>query len=134
MSSFQPPPEFFVDRSLGRHQVAAQLRSVGWRIRTHHEVYGVRDERVADVEWIADCDRLGLAVLSKDRRLRYRPAEIEAIARSAVPIFVLVGGSLRADEQVARFERNRLELELRATEGGPALWAVHATHIERLFP
>jgi len=29
-------PEFFVDRSLGRHQVPDGLREAGWTLRTHH--------------------------------------------------------------------------------------------------
>jgi len=37
---------------------------------THYEVYGDRDERVSDVEWLEYCAAHQLVVLSKDRRLR----------------------------------------------------------------
>lgn|GEM_PF-3028076 len=94
MSRSQRQLEFFLDRSLGRHRVAHALRAAGWTVRTHHEVFGERDQEVPDVEWLELCGREGLPVLTKDRRLRYRPAEIEAIRRFAVRAFVLTGGSL----------------------------------------
>lgn len=134
MSPSQRPPEFFIDRSLGRHRVPEALRSAGWSLRTHHEVYGERDESVPDVEWLELCGKLDLAVLSKDRRIRYRPTEIDAIRRFGVRAFVLTSGSLRADEQAARFERSRLRIEEACVATGPALFAVQATRIVQVFP
>jgi hypothetical protein len=61
VSHSQPQPELFVDRSLGRHRVAEVLRKAGWTLRTHHEVYGGRDEEVPDVELLQLCGREGLA-------------------------------------------------------------------------
>lgn len=70
-------------------------------MRTHHEIYGERDEQVPDVEWLELCGRRMLPVLSKDRRLRYRPAEIEAIRCFSVCAFLLTSGSLLAAEQAS---------------------------------
>jgi hypothetical protein len=134
VSPSQRPLEFFVDRSLGRHRVPEALRGAGWTLRTHHEVYGERDEHVADVEWLELCGELGLPVLSKDRRIRYRPAEIEAIRRFEVRAFVLTSGSLRADEQAVRFERNRVRIEEACFAASPALFAVQANRIVKIFP
>jgi hypothetical protein len=67
------PPEFFLDRSLGGHDVANALRQAGWVIRTHLEVYGDRDQNVEDVEWLELCGRQGWPALTMDRRIRYRP-------------------------------------------------------------
>jgi hypothetical protein len=51
----QPPPEFFVDRSLGRHIVPDAIRALGFVVHTMAEVYpGGEDESVADGRWIAD--------------------------------------------------------------------------------
>ena len=47
MSRSQQPLEFFVDRSLGRRRVPQALRDAGWTLRTHHEIYGERDEQAA---------------------------------------------------------------------------------------
>lgn len=134
MSPSRRPLEFFIDRSLGRHRVPEALREAGWTLRTHHEVYGGRDEQVPDVEWLELCGRLGLPVLSKDRRLRYRPAEIEAIRRFGVHAFLLTGGSLPAAEQAVRFDRNRKSIEERCTADGPSIYAVQALRIVRMFP
>lgn len=133
MSPSRPPPEFFVDRSLGRHRVAHALRESGWLLRTHHEVFGDRDEHVPDVEWLEYCGRRGLPVLSKDRRLRYRPEEIAAIRRHRVRAFVLTRGSLRAAEQTARFEASRGAIVAASMEAGPFVYAVHADRIVRIF-
>jgi uncharacterized protein with PIN domain len=128
------PLEFFVDYSLGRHRVAQALRAAGWLLRTHHEVYGERDEEVADEEWLELCGREGLPVLTKDRRLRYRPAEIAAIRRFGVRAFVLTGGSLTAAEQAARFERSRPRIEAACNACGPFVYAVQAERIVKIFP
>jgi len=126
--------EFFLDRSLGRHRVAEGLRAAGWTLRTHHEVYGDRDEEVPDTEWLELCGREDLPVLTKDRRLRYRPAEIQAIRRFGVRAFVLTGGSLTAAEQAARFDRSRTRIEEACAAAGPFVYAVHAERIVRIFP
>jgi len=126
--------EFFLDRSLGRHRVAHALRAAGWTVRTHHEVFGERDEEVPDVEWLELCGREDLPVLAKDRRLRYRPAEIRAIRRFGVRAFVLTGGSLTAAEQAARFDRSRPRIEQACAAAGPFIYAVHAGRVVRIFP
>jgi hypothetical protein len=132
--SSDAPLEFFVDRNLGRRQVPNALRGAGWVLRTHHEVYGNRDEEVPDVEWLEFCGRERLPVLTKDRNLRYRPAEIDSIRRYGVRVFVLTGGSLRADEQAARFDRSRQRIEEACQETGPFIYAVHVDRIVRIFP
>jgi hypothetical protein len=107
---------------------------VGWRLRTHHEVYSVRDEEVPDVEWLEMCGREQLPVLSKDRRLRHRPEEIAAITRFEVRAFVLARGGLRAAEQAARFEGNRAAIESACRDSGPSVYAVHKERVVRIFP
>lgn len=134
MSRSPQQPEFFVDRNLGRHGVPQALRDRGWVLRTHHEIYGERDENVLDVEWLELCGSNDMPVLSKDRRLRYRPAEIDAIRRHGVRAFVLTAGSLSGLEQASRFDRNRARIEEACLETGPFIYAVHVNRIARLFP
>jgi hypothetical protein len=80
------------------------------------------------------CGAESLHVLSKDRRLRYRPAEIASIRRHEVRAFVLTRGGLRAVDQAARFERNREAIEIACADPGAAVYAVHADRIIRVFP
>jgi len=114
--------------------VPQALRGLGWAIRTHHEVFGDRDEQIRDVEWLELCGRENLPALSKDRRLRYRPAEIEAIRSFRVRAFVLTAGSLSAPEQSARFDRSRVRIEEACLETGPFIYAVYANRVVRIFP
>lgn len=134
MSPSPSPPEFFVDRSLGRRDVPNGLRAAGWILRTHAEVYGARDEQVADVEWLELCGREGWPVLTKDRRLRYRPAEIAAIRRFGVQAFALTSASLTGAEQAQRLIFNAGRIETACADAGPFVYAVHATRIVRVFP
>ncbi len=127
-------PEFFVDRSLGGRDVAESLREAGWTLRTHAEVYGSRDERVRDVEWLELCGREGWPVLTMDRRIRYRRAEIAAIRRHKVKAFVLTSGNLTAADQAQRFIRNAARIDESCGDRGPFVYAVHAQRIVRIFP
>lgn len=73
-------PDLFLDRSLGRRQVPDLLRAAGLRLRTLSEVYGIpADEDVADVDWLERAGASGWVVLMKDERIRYRPAERQAL-------------------------------------------------------
>ena len=131
MSSSLPRPEFFLDRTLGRRIVAAGLRDLGWSVVTHHELFGDRDQDVDDVEWIDECSRRGSPVLSNDKRIRYRPAEIAAIRSSAVRIFVLSSGSLKAEQQVELLHRHRDEILELAALKGPLLCSVQMNRVVR---
>jgi predicted nuclease of predicted toxin-antitoxin system len=125
-------PEFFVDRSLGRHHVPDALRKAGWRLRTHVEVFGERDEQVTDVEWLEYCGREGLIVLAKDRRLRYRPNEIAVIRAHKLKAFVLSRGHLKAADQIKRFLDNAERIEEACSDPGPFIYSVQARRIVRL--
>jgi len=127
-------PEYFVDRSLGRHRVADLLREAGWTVHKHVEVFRERDESVSDIEWLEYCGRQQLVVLTKDRRLRYRPREIAAIRRYRVKAFVLTSGNLRAAEQARRFLDQEQRIEAACSDSGPFVYAVRADRIVRLFP
>ncbi len=127
-------PEFFLDKSLGGRDVADALRRAGWNVRTHHEVYGDRDQEIQDIEWLQDCGRQGWPALTMDRRIRYRPAEIAAVRRCAVGLFALTSGNLTAADQAQRFIRNEARIEAACEQAGPFMYAVHADRIVRIFP
>lgn len=103
-------------------------------LRTHIEVYGDHDQAIEDVEWLELCGSRGWSVLTKDRRIRYRPAEIAAIRRHRVRAFALASGSLRAPDQAAHFLANEAAITLASIEPGPIIYAVFADRIERIFP
>lgn len=134
MPPSQSLPEFFIDRSLARRDVAEALRSAGWLVCTHLEVFGDRDQEVTDVEWLELCGREGWIVLTMDRRIRYHRAEIAAIRRHRVRAFVLTSGNLSASQQAQRFVANAERIYAASEARGPLVYTVHPTRIVRIFP
>jgi hypothetical protein len=80
------------------------------------------------------CGRNDWVVLAKDKRIRYRPAEIDAVRRFGVRAFVLTSGNLSAADQVERFLANESRILAACERLGPFVYAVHAKGIERIFP
>lgn len=127
-------PEFFIDRSLARRDVAEALRGAGWLVRTHLEVFGDRDQEITDVEWLELCGREEWIVLTMDRRIRYHRAEIAAIRRHRLRAFVLTSGNLSASQQAQRFVANAERILVACEAPGPFVYTVHPTRIVRIFP
>ena len=134
MAPSRSRPEFFVDRSLGGHDVARALRHAGWKIHTHLEVYGARDQRVEDVEWLELCGKRGWGALTMDRRIRYRPAEIAAIRRHRVETVRAHERQSDRDRAGGAVLRNATRIDIACEATGPLVCAVHADRIVRIFP
>lgn len=47
----------------------------------------------------------GLPVLTKDTRIRYTPAELGALRRADVRLFVLISGNLKSEQMAEAFVR-----------------------------
>lgn len=135
MSPPARPPKFFLDRSLGRIIVPSILRSAGWDLVTLAEHYGVpQDESVTDVQWIEDAASRGWPILIKDKRIRYRPAEIDAVIRAEARCFVITRGDLTSAETANRFLACVVAIHEAAAEPGPWIYAVHTDRLDRLYP
>ena len=82
----QREPTLFLDRNLGKHIVANRLRSEGMAVEVH-------DDHLApdapDEDWIALVGRKNWLAITKDRNIRYRAAELEAIRRHSARVFVI---------------------------------------------
>lgn len=135
MSRPEQPPRFFLDRSLGRKAVPEALRADGWDVITLAEHYGTpADELVADVTWIEEAARRGWPILMKDKRIRYRPAEIAAVAEHQARCFVITRGDLRSADMAQRFITNKTAMLTAAAEPGPYIYSVLTDRISRLYP
>jgi hypothetical protein len=129
------PFEFFIDRSLGRHQVPQALRKAGLTVHTMAEVYGEQaGQRLKDEFWLEGIGRRGWIVLMKDDAIRRRPAEREALIASAVRAFCLTNAQLRGAEQAERLVTNRHRILAQARQPGPYIYGVYADRIARLWP
>lgn len=135
MSSPEAPPRFFLDRSLGRKAVPAALRADGWDLITLAEHYGVpADEQVADVDWITEAAAHGWPILMKDKRIRHRHVEREAVIAYQARCFVVTRGDLTSTEMVSRFIGSKAAILAAAAQPGPYIYSVQVSRISRLYP
>ena len=84
--SSKPPRKdspFYLDRNMGKHVIADELRAVGSAVELH-------DEHLApDEDWISLVGRNAWLAITKDKNIRYRAAEIEAIKQYRAKVFVV---------------------------------------------
>lgn len=130
----EKPPEFFVDRSLGKSVVEA-LRETGLTVHSMADVYGEeRAQRLADAVWLGDAGRKDWIVLTKDDAIRRRPAERDALTKAAVRCFCLTTAQLRGAAQIERFVNNRNRILRQARKPGPYIYGVYESGLKRLWP
>lgn len=135
MSSPEQPPRFFLDRSLGRKAVPEALRAEGWDIVTLAEHYGMpADEQVPDTDWIREAARQGWPILMKDKRIRRRQAEINAVIAHQARCFVITRGDLPSADMASRFIANRMAIFTAVTQPGPYIFSVQTERLLRLYP
>jgi hypothetical protein len=126
-------PHVFVDRSLGRIAVPRLLREAGLRLTTLAEHYGIpQDEDVEDVTWIEDTARLGWVVFMKDARIRYRPAEQEAVHTHSARCFYVTRQDLPGSTMAQWLIANLATITTACAREGPFIYAVHATEIRKM--
>jgi predicted nuclease of predicted toxin-antitoxin system len=83
----QPEPlVFFVDRSLGRRVIPDALRVAGAQVELHDNHF---PQNAQDQVWLAEAGKRAWIVLTKDKHLRYRAIETNALMSAKVRAFVL---------------------------------------------
>lgn len=127
------PPEFLIDRSLGRHVLARSLADVGFQVHTLADVYGDREESVADVEWLERAGREGWVVLTKDARIRYRSTELAAIRSSGAKVFVVSAKKLTGPQIADQVLANLNRIVQAARKKGPFIYAVYEKRIALMW-
>lgn len=89
------PPEFFLDRSLGKTP-AATLREAGHVVHLIADHYPSDASDIPDETWIAEGCSREWVLLTKDKRIRYRAEELSALQEGQ--LFCLAGGNMNIDE------------------------------------
>lgn len=103
---------FFVDRSLGRYDVPRALRSAGFDIVEHDEIF---DDTTSDADWLEHCARRKWIVLSKDAALRLQP-EVHVIRRRGLHVYVVTNASLSGPRTAALLVSLAVRIERRAAK------------------
>jgi hypothetical protein len=127
------PPEFFLDRNLGR-RVAEGLRACGWTVHRIGDVFPADGQDVADEEWIAHGLDQSWVPLSKDGRISRSRLLIRPVLEREAVLFYLDNQQLRSVEMVERLDAHREAIHRAVCKGGPAAYAVRRDRIERTWP
>jgi hypothetical protein len=127
------PPEFFLDRNLGR-RVAEGLRACGWTVHRIGDVFPDDGQDVPDEQWIAHGLDRSWVPLSKDGRIKTRDLEIQPVLEREAVLFYLDNQQLRSIEMVERLVACCDAIHRAVEKGGPAAYAVRHDRIERTWP
>jgi hypothetical protein len=79
-------PELFCDRSLGHRKVPERLRQVHPVVIAHDDLF---PQDTDDQVWLKIAGERGWVVLTRDDRIRYRPAEQRALIEAGTAVFCL---------------------------------------------
>jgi hypothetical protein len=127
------PPEFFLDRSLGR-RVAEELSARGWIVHRAADHFPRDAQDVPDAEWLSYGLDHGWSPLCKDGRIKGRQSERAPVEAHGAVLFYLDNQSLMVDEMVQRFHVARHAIYRAVVRGGPRAYAVTADGIRHTWP
>jgi predicted nuclease of predicted toxin-antitoxin system len=110
-SSLQRPHEplvFFLDRCLESKTVIEALAGAGLDLRLHRDFFA---PDCPDVEWLPEVTNNKWVVLTKDKGIRRRPIERQALLIPNARSFILTAGDMTGEEIADTFIRhlNRIQ-------------------------
>src|SRR5712692_5207101 len=111
---------FFIDRSLGQKVIAEKLRQRGVRVEIHDDHF---PQDALDEHWIAEVGENGWVVLTKDDRIRYRPAALQVYRRHEVRVFIFGSGEMKAGEMADAFVKALPKISRFAVRKAPSFFA-----------
>ena len=109
-NSGSKPPEpltYFLDESLDSVSVALALREAGADVVRHTERF---HRGVVDELWLGEAGKNAWVVLTRDKRIRYRRLERNALQAAKVRAFVFTGGNVTAKETGSILARSLAKL------------------------
>jgi hypothetical protein len=127
------PPEFFLDRGLGRG-VAEGLADHGWTVHRATQHFPNDAQDVADQEWLSYGLERGWIPLCKDGRIKGRPTERAPLELYRAVLFYLDNQRLLRVDMISRFHRAQEQIYRAVSRGGPAAYAVNADGLRRTWP
>jgi hypothetical protein len=127
------PPEFFLDRGLGRG-VHAGLTVLGWLVHRAADHFPDDAQDVPDQDWLEYGLARGWTPLCKDGRIKGRSSERAPLEHHRAVLFYLDNQRLLRAEMVRRFHDAQSRVYAAVLRGGPAAYAVNADGIRRTWP
>ena len=119
-NSKQPEPHvFFIDEALGRHHISDALKHAGEIVEVHNDIF---PSGTQDINWIEYVGKNRRLAITKDKRIRHRSAEIQAIKDHCAMIFRFASGNLRGKEMAEIVIKARERIKRYADKnGGPCI-------------
>lgn len=116
---------FFIDECLGRKALPDALRAAGHGVVLHHERF---DPGTDDVQWLTALydQREAWVVLTKDKKIKKRPLEKQALMAAGLRVFALTAGELTIDAQAEAFVRGLRRIVRISKQAGPYIARVTA--------
>ncbi|HEY3749178.1 MAG TPA: hypothetical protein VGL80_08265 [Pseudonocardiaceae bacterium] len=127
------PPEFFLDRGLGRG-VAEGLTALGWSVHRVTEHFENDAQDIPDEEWLEYGLSHGWTPLCKDGRIKGRHHERVPLEVHSAVLFYLDNQCLVRRDMISRFHAAEQQIHRAVLRGGPAAYAVSANGIRRTWP
>ncbi|MGL5866132.1 MAG: hypothetical protein ACRCYX_09715 [Dermatophilaceae bacterium] len=125
-------PEFFLDRSL-RRRTAITLRSASHLVHLIADHYPNDADDVLDEDWITEGCANGWVLLTKDKRIRYRAAELAALRGDH--LFCVASGNLTVDDMSSALLRAIPRIERVARDEPEGFWHVYRDgQLARMWP
>lgn len=124
-------PTFYVDRCLGK-AVAHRLRDAGAQVEMHDDHFA---QDAADDEWIPEVAERGWVILTKDKNIRRRAGEREAVVTAKARIVTLTSGNMKGADMAALLVSRLADMEqLATTQPVPFVAMVGPGGLEVVFP
>jgi predicted nuclease of predicted toxin-antitoxin system len=118
-----PSDPLLLDEGLGSKKVADALRGVGATVVLHRDHFA---PGTPDDEWLRAAAAKGWIILSKDRAIRRRANERQAVTESAARLFVLTSANMTGEEMASAFVAALPRIaKACAAASGPMMKAVH---------
>jgi len=92
-----PPdrPAFFIEANTGGQKLARALRDAGYEVHLHNEHL---PEGTDDVSWIRFAAERNWIAITRDKRIRSSPLELNALLTAGLAAFFISSGELTGDE------------------------------------
>jgi predicted nuclease of predicted toxin-antitoxin system len=118
-SSSASPPEarrLFIDRCAWSAALGRALSDAGIAFEAHHAHF--RDD-TPDAEWLTAATQHRWLIVTRDKRIRYKPNELAAMRAARLHVFVFTQGGLSAGETGEILVRCHAARQARAAETTP---------------
>ncbi|WP_190870408.1 hypothetical protein [Dermabacter vaginalis] len=115
------PGTLFVDRCIPKGIIPG-LKIFGWEAVWIGDIYPGGGENVADVTWIADTARHGLAVLTCNPQIAHVSVEMDAVKTTGARIFCLSDSSMSTVATALVVGRHYFNIRRRLRKQGGFFW------------